>query len=43
MPIMTLFVFVSLAYPLAGRDVFVGVAGVTLIACIHLWLTRNSR
>ena len=29
---MTLFVFVSLAYSMAGRDVFVGVAGVTLIA-----------
>jgi hypothetical protein len=40
---LTLLVFVALAYPLTGRDVFVGAAGVTLIACIHLWLTKNSR
>jgi hypothetical protein len=39
---LTLFLFLVLAYPLMGRDVFVGMAGVTLIALCHFLLIKNS-
>jgi len=39
---MSLFLFLSLLYPLAGRDVFVGLAGISLIAWIHLFLRKQS-
>jgi hypothetical protein len=40
---LTLFLFLVLAYPLIGRDVFVGMAGLTLIAFIHFLVIKNSR
>jgi len=40
---MSLFLFLSFFYPLAGRDVSVGLAGISLIASIHLFLKKHSR
>jgi hypothetical protein len=37
---LTLFLFLVLAYPLIGRDVFVGMAGLTFI---HFLVIKNSR
>ena len=38
---VTLFMFLTLIHPLVGRDAFVGMAGVTLIAFIYLSLTKQ--